>query len=59
LQILEEMQRILNSKNSLIQAKQVWLECTPKIIKQAKLENGMRIREKIASLAFDDKQDGM
>ena len=51
------MQRILNSKNSITRAKQIWQEWTPKIIKQAKLERGMRIREKITSLAIDDKHD--
>lgn len=59
MQIFEEMQRILKSKNSVSQAKQIWKEWTPKIIKQAKLEGGIRIREKITSLAVDDEHDGM
>ena len=53
------MRRILKSKDSVSQAKQVWQQLTPKIIKQAKLEMGMRIREKITLLAIDDEHDGM
>ena len=58
------MQRILKSKDSVAQAIQAWQECTPKIIKQAKLEESMRIREKIHSLDIDhddehdDEHDG-
>ena len=52
------MQRILKSKDAVTQAKQTWLNLAPKIIKQAKLEGGMRIREKVASLTIDDEHDG-
>ena len=51
------MQRILKTKDSVTRAKQIWQEWTPKIIQQAKLEGGIRIREKITSLAIDDGCD--
>ena len=54
MQILIEMQRIMNSQDSITRAKQIWQESTPKIIKQAKLEGAMRIREKIESLTIDE-----
>ena len=53
------MKRILQSKDCVAKAKQMWQEYAPKIIKQAKLEGGIRIREKIALLSIDDEQDGM
>jgi len=57
------MGRILNSKDSasVDQAKIAWKEqWTPKIIRQAKLEEGMRIKAKMISLGInqDDDHDG-
>ena len=57
LQILEEMKIILRSQDSVTRAVQAWQESTPKIIKQAKLEGAMRIKEKIAYLAIDELDD--
>ena len=63
MQILEEMGRVLNCKDSGLvdQAKLTWKDqWTPKVVRQAKLEEGMRIKEKMISLGInrDDDHDG-
>ena len=53
--MLNELKQITCDENCVELAQQVWKECIPRIIKQAKLEKGSKVIHAVSILLHDDK----
>ena len=52
--MLDEFQRILNNDSAIANARCQWLRYVPRIISQAKLENGARIVARRTAMLLDE-----
>lgn len=54
MQMLDEFQRILSNDSAVADARCQWLRYVPRIISQAKLENGARIVARRTAMIVDE-----
>ena len=52
--MLDELRRILNDDSAISKARGQWTHYVPKVIAQAKLENGTRVVSRRSALIMDE-----